>query len=64
MVKRLRLGGNKMNVYDIRHEVLRGRMSAQEAYELVKANASKPFFITNGQLEEFRSAALKEAASK
>lgn len=53
-----------MNVYDIKHEVLRGRMSAQEAYELVKANASKPFFITNGQLDEFRSAAIKEAASK
>lgn len=53
-----------MDVYDIKHEVLRGRMSAQEAYELVKANASKPFFITSGQLEEFRSAAIKEAAEE
>lgn len=53
-----------MNVYDIRHKVLRGRMSAQEAYELVKANASKPFFVTSGQLEEFRLAALKEVAEE
>ena len=53
-----------MDVYDIKHEVIRGRMSAQTAYELVKANASKPFFITNGQLEEFRLAAIKEIASK
>ena len=50
-----------MNVYAIKHEVLRGRMSAQEAYELVKANASKPFFVTSGQLEEFRKEAAKEA---
>lgn len=53
-----------MNVYDIRHKVLRGRMSAQEAYELVKANASKPFFITSSQLEEFRTEAIREAAEE
>lgn len=51
-----------MNVYDIRHKVLRGRMSAQAAYELVQANASRPFFITSGQLEEFRTEAIREAA--
>ena len=51
-----------MNVYDIRHAVMRGRVSAQEAYELVKANANRPFFITSGQLEEFRKEAIKEAA--
>ena len=33
-----------MNVYDIRHKVMRGCLSAQEAYELVKANANRPFF--------------------
>ena len=49
-----------MDVYDIKHEVLRGRMSAQKAYELVKPYANRPFFITKGQLEEFRLAALKE----
>ena len=64
MVKRLRLGGSKMNVFDIRHKVMRGRMSAQEAYELVKANANRPFFITSGQLEEFRKEAIKEAAAE
>lgn len=53
-----------MNVYDIRHKVLRGRMSAQEAYELVKANANKPFFTTSGELEEFRQAAIREAAEE
>lgn len=58
------IGGNKMNVYDIRHEVLKGRMSAQEAYELVKANASRPFFITSGQLEEFRIEAIREAVEE
>ena len=58
------LGGNKMNVYDIKHKVLRGNMSAQEAYELVKANASRPFFITSGQLEEFRTEAIREAAEE
>ena len=50
-----------MNVYDIKHAVMRGRMSAKEAYDLVKANASKPFFVTSGQLEEFRKEAAKEA---
>lgn len=49
-----------MSIYDIRHAVMRGRMSAQEAYDLVKANASKPFFVTSGQLEEFKKAAAKE----
>lgn len=53
-----------MNTYDIKHRVMRGRMSAWEAYELVKANANKPFFITSGELEEFRLAALKEVAEE
>jgi hypothetical protein len=53
-----------MNTYDIKHEVMRGRMSAQEAYELVKANASKPFFVTSGQLEEFKAEAIREAAEE
>lgn len=53
-----------MSIYNIRHAVMRGRMSAQDAYELVKANASKPFFVTSGQLEEFRLAAIKEAAAE
>lgn len=50
-----------MSIYDIKHEVMRGRMSAKEAYDLVKANANKPFFVTSGQLEEFRKEAAKEA---
>lgn len=53
-----------MSIYDIRHEVMRGHMSAQEAYELVKANASRPFFITSGQLDEFRTEAIREVAEK
>lgn len=53
-----------MSIYDIRHEVMRGRMSAQAAYELVQANASRPFFITSGQLEEFRTEAIREAAEE
>ncbi len=53
-----------MTTYDIKHEVMRGRMSAWDAYELVKANANKPFFTTSGQLEEFRLAAIREAAEE
>ena len=49
-----------MDIFDIKHEVMRGRMSAQEAYELVKPYANRPFVITKYQLEEFRLAALAE----
>ena len=53
-----------MSIYDIKHEVIRGRMSAWRAYEIVKANADRPFYVTAGQLEEFKAAAFKEIASK
>ena len=53
-----------MDVYDIKHKVMRGNMSAQEAYELVKGNASRPFFITSGQLDEFRTEAIREVADE
>ena len=49
-----------MDLGDIKHEVMRGRMSAQEAYELVKPYANRPFFITKQQLEELRLAAQRE----
>lgn len=53
-----------MTTYDIKHAVMRGRMSAWDAYELVKANANKPFFTTSGELEEFRKAAIREVAEE
>lgn len=39
-------------------------MSAQAAYELVKAHADIPFFVTSGELEEFRAAAIRDAAEE
>ena len=53
-----------MNTYYIIHKVMRGCMSAQAAYELVKAHADIPFFVTSGELEEFRAAAIRDAAEE